>query len=99
MDTPIKDFCEKYKEKLKNDKDIAQRELDHWVDYRDRISFYVLEYGCCPGAYRIGSGYMGTTMFQLDKEDLEYLYNKYSKKVRQEMKERIEEIKEDYENI
>ena len=41
----------------------------------------------------------GNNLFQLDKEDLEYFYNKYSNLLKIEMGKNIEEIKENYKNI
>ncbi len=44
-------------------------------------------------------GYNGTNLFTLDDEDLEYLYNKYSKKLESEMLQNIEKVKDNYKDI
>jgi len=95
MDTGIRDFCVKYKEKLKNDKDIKENRLDFSTDFRDRISFNVNMYISCPNTMR-GFGYNGQNLFTLDAEDLEYLYKKYSKKMVAEMEQNIAKVKDSY---
>ena len=95
MDTGIRDFCVKYNEKLKNDKDIKENKLDFVSDYRDRISFNVNMYTSCPNAMW-SFGYNGQNLFTLDAEDLEYLHNKYSKKIEAEMERNIAKVKADY---
>ena len=95
MDTGIRDFCVKYKEKLKNDKDIKENQLDFSTDFRDRISFNVNMYISCPNTMR-GFGYNGQNLFTLDAEDLEYLYKKYSKKIEAEMEQNIAKVKDSY---
>jgi len=99
MDTVIRNFCKKYKEKLYNDKDIKENKTSFVNDYRDRINFYVLERTNNPNTYYIGGVYHGDTLFCLDEEDLKYLYNKYSKKIKEERDKNIEDIKEEYKDI
>ncbi len=94
MDTEIRDFLVKYKEKLKNDKDIKERKLSFLDDYRDRIKFRLNLYVSTPGSYCFVNN--GTTLFTLDEEDLEYLHKKYSKKAVDEMKQNISEIEGSY---
>ncbi len=98
MKTGIIDFCKKYEEKLINDKDIAEREMKRMDDLRDRITFRVNVLSICPAIMKIFIEYGGNTLFDLDEEDLKYLYNKYSKKIKEEMQENISEIKKMYEN-
>lgn len=98
MKTSIKDFCKKYEEKLINDKDIAEREMKRMYDLRDRITFRVNVLSICPSIMKSFIEYGGNTLFDLDEEDLKYLYNKYSKKIKEEMQENISEIKKMYEN-
>ncbi len=95
MNTGYRDFCEKYAEKLKNDKDIKENELDFFSDFRDRINFNVNVYVTNPRSYWMG-GYNGQNLFVLDEEDLKYLYDKYSKKIEAELKENVAKVKESY---
>jgi len=95
MDIGIRDFCVKYNQKLKNDKDIKENQLDFTSDYRDRINFNLNVYVTSPNTYWMGE-YNGQALFRLDEEDLEYLHNKYSKKIQAEMEQNIAKIKDDY---
>jgi len=95
MDTGIRDFCVKYNEKLKNDKDIKENELDFFSDFRDRINFNLNMYVACPNTHWMGQ-YNGQNLFRLDEEDLEYLHNKYSKKIEAEMEQNIAKVKYSY---
>jgi hypothetical protein len=100
MKTSYKDFCKKYKEKLVNDKDIEENKIDIFQDIRPRISFKVVIEERVPNTILIGwSPYIGTTVFTLDKEDLEYLYKKYSGRVKEEMEQNIAKVKESYEDF
>ena len=98
MSTPYRDFCKKYKEKLKNDKEIKEDSLSRYDDFRDRITFRVNVYATCPGLVRMG-GWAGDVLFNLDAEDLQYLYNKYSKKIKAEMEQNIAKVKDDYKDV
>jgi len=95
MATGIRDFCIKYNEKLKNDKDIKENQLDFFSDYRDRINFNLNMYVNCPNTMWKGQ-YNGQNLFKLDEEDLKYLHNKYSKKIEAEMEQNIAKVKDDY---
>ena len=95
MNTGYRDFCEKYAEKLKNDKDIKENQLDFFRDFRDRINFNVNMYVTCPNTVCI-FGYNGQNLFRLDEEDLKYLYDKYSKKIEDELKQNIAKVKDSY---
>jgi hypothetical protein len=97
MKTNYKDFCKKYKEKLIVDKDIAENVTDIFKDIRPRIKFKLVVDEHIPNTIFI-SNYpsIGIPLFVLDKEDLEFLYNKYSKRVKEEMEQNIEKIKENY---
>lgn len=95
MDTKFNEFCKKYLLKLKNDKDIEEVELDLYQDYRERISFYITEFSYTPNSHYLGEN--GSISFSLDKEDLKYFYDKYSKKLEDEMNKNIEQIKQMYE--
>ena len=96
MDTGYKDFCEQYKKKLENDKDIEENDLEYLTDFRDRISFNVNVFISCPNTQWVGGIYNGKNLFKLDDEDLEYLYKKYSKKIVAEMEQNIVNIKKSY---
>ena len=92
MDTGYRDFCKKYAEKLKNDKYIKENKSS---DYTDRIDFNVNMYVINPSSYWTGQ-YNGQNLFMLDEEDLKYLYNKYSKKMEDELKQNIAKVKDSY---
>lgn len=97
MKTGIKDFLIKYKEKLENDKDIKENNIDYSIDHRDRISFNLNVKSSDPISFP--SFDQGKNLFELDNEDIEYLYNKYSKKIDSELQQNIEKIKEEYKNL
>lgn len=86
----IKYFCEKYQEKLKNDKlnggkkDIGFASMFHKAPI---ITFRVCLDECHPGIHLHNTHY--PTLLTLDSEDLEYLFNKYLLQIPSE----IEEIK------
>jgi len=96
MKTAIRDFCRKYDEKLINDKDIAERDIPTFNDLRDRITFRVNVLSICPAIMKSFIEYSGNNLFDLDEEDLKYLYNKYSKKIEEEMRGNISEIEKMY---
>ena len=98
MSTEILEFCKVYEEKLRLDKDIAETEIDFLQDYRDRISFEV-------GVHR--RNFNMRNLFHvrgvrktitLDAEDLKHLYEKYSKKLQDELLTNIAKIKKEYES-
>jgi hypothetical protein len=95
MSTGIRDFCINYNKKLKNDKNIKEEKLDLLYDYRDRITFNINMHISCPNTRFIGQ-YTGQILFNLDEQDLEYLHKKYSKKIKDEMEQNIEKIKDTY---
>lgn len=96
MKTGILEFCTKYLEKLKNDKEIKELEIDVYKDNRPRISFYLKYRFNIPGSPTMSLGLSGKTLFDLDEEDLKYLYEKYSKRLTGEMNENIDNVKELY---
>jgi uncharacterized protein YneR len=96
MDTRIVTFCNNYLEKLKADKDIAENQIEVFEDYRDRIGFSVHVHRSCPNIRYLGQGQSGYGLFFLDNDDLKYLYDKYSKKVDEEMQRNIDEVKQVY---
>lgn len=93
MNTEIKRFCEYYNKKLKRDK--AVKEHGVMPEALTRFTFRVNVEENEIGVHFVYP-YNGTNILVLDDEDLEYLYNKYSKKILEEMKENIEQVKEDY---
>jgi hypothetical protein len=98
MATDIKEFCKKYKEKIKTDKDIAENEMNIFEDFRNRINFSVNMQEFSPGThFRVHYG--GHSLFQLDSEDLGYLYNKYSKKLEAEMRQAQADIEDSYKDV
>jgi tRNA G46 methylase TrmB len=102
MSKDIKIFCSKYKEKLKNDEDIkTNTDISPFFDFRERISFYLSYRKYIPASFEINIiGYNNdTSLFELDSEDLEYFYKKYSKKLNQELEKNIEKLKDEYKDI
>lgn len=98
MNTAIRDFCIKYRQKLNLDKDIEENPpIWFFDDRRDRIEFRLNVYAKSPSGIVLGYD-NGRNLFKLDDEDLQYLYDKYSKKIEQEKKENISEIEKMYEN-
>ena len=87
-----------YNEKIKNDKDIKENQSNLTVDLRDKISFNVNMHISCPGMIQ-AFGYNGQNLFTLDNEDLEYLHNKYSKKLEAEMEDNIAKVKASYKDV
>jgi len=96
MDTKYKDFCDNYKEKLVLDEDIATNEIALFRDYRHRVHFELHMTRRSPTQLMI-FGNPTQRMFTLDDEDIQYLYNKYSKKIQAERDANIAELKTKYE--
>lgn len=93
------EFCKKYKEKLKNDNDIAENPLgDFFVDYRQRISFFVSYFEFAPGIRPMGN-YSPVSVLKLDDEDLKYLYDKYYAKLQSERDELVAKLDKEYSSI
>jgi len=97
MTTKILDFCEAYLEKLRTDEDIRENPMDWGDDYRDRICFKV---GFTRNNMHYWGTFLGGTAFimELDKEDLKYLFDKYSRKLQEELNTNIFQITEKYES-
>lgn len=87
----MKEFILSYNEKLKNDRDIKERKIDLMEDYRDRITFTVHSkvYSLLSMSPSLN---VSPPLFTLDSEDLEYLYNKYSKIMEKEEEEELKKI-------
>lgn len=104
MANDILHFCTEYKRKIENDKQIKQikqNEIDKiyfFQDYVDRISFSVHAYSHNPRA-GICFGYYGRRVINLDEEDLKYLYNKYGKQLQNELQEKMDKLKGEYNAI
>lgn len=97
METGYRNFCKTYKEKLETDKDIEENKQSIFEDHRKRIWFYICSDYSYPMQLPSFIPYkMGAKLFNLDKEDLDYLYNKYSNKIEEELQRNIEELKKDY---
>lgn len=95
MQTGIRDFLVKYKEKLTTEKYIRENPLDKSIYFKSKITFKINVYD----SSGILVGYTGGNLFELDEEDLKYLYNKYSKGVEAEMMKNIEEVKNNYKDL
>ena len=98
MNTPVRDFCKKYKEKSVNDAHIKKLlgsgadPLEAIYDRSESINFYVISMTTIPFSMSNGR----EVFFQLDEEDLKYLYDKYYKQIEEEMLNNIEEVRESY---
>jgi len=88
------DFIKEYKRKLSLDKDIKESKLDFFTDFRDRIDFHVCMDSRSPRT--ITFGWRMNTMFELDDEDLIYLYNKYYPKIKEELEIEVYKINKKY---
>jgi hypothetical protein len=97
MKNNIKEFCELYKEKIINDKDITDKEIDCWIDFRERISFSLSSIKYCPGVITINA--TSNVLIELDDEDVLFLYNKYKTKLNSELEAKIDKIKQEYKNL
>jgi hypothetical protein len=92
------EFCNKYKKKLVNDKEISERKegkVEPYDDITDRINFRVNMTRAAPGYEVLGIN-NGDDFFILDQEDLDYLYAKYSKRLNEEMEKNIQEVRDQY---
>lgn len=87
MKTEAIDFCKKYKQNLYN-KEFLKKDNLSFLDKMDKnvVEFYIT----------IRENYQASLILKLDKEDLEYLYKKYSKKAQEELEQNIQELKEKY---
>ena len=100
MSTDIKRLCSKIVEKRKNDKSIAESEerLDQSFDFRKRIAFTVSYTERSPGLFPM-IGYHGMPTIDLDEDDLDYLYKKYSKKLKLELNDTIKKLEKEYNKL
>lgn len=96
MKTEALDFCKKYQESIRN-KEILENEkiLD------DISNSFIIKFDKKLIDFYIASKETGryenkTFLLKLDEEDLQYLYEKYSKKAKKELEENIEGLKEKY---
>ena len=94
MNSSIRDFFQKCKDKQKKDEDIKNNtNVDFLYDYRERIAFYIISKTSIP---MILGRWQTECFFELDDEDIEYFKNKYNKKLEQEKESNITEIKNSY---
>jgi len=96
MTTKILDFCETYLEKIRTDEDIKENPMKWANDCRNRIHFKVGFTKDNMHCWSISSGGLIPTI-KLDNEDLKYLFDKYSKKLQEELNTNIFQVKERYE--
>jgi len=80
MQTPIKDFCQKYKNSLEPDNRYKPR---FWLAYHMT-------------GHLTGEVYPLSGIFELDNEDMEYLFNKYSKRLQEEKDRQLKQIDAEY---
>ncbi len=88
METKIRDFCRKYKERkgkgfISDMLMPLNKKLIFRINVKDKGAVGLMMSD-------------GDNLFELDDEDLEYLYKKYSKRVVVEMNENIDNIKGAY---
>lgn len=108
MSKQILDFCKFYKKKLeikkKNEK--TRMEAEVMKDKKAKalmislagnenvtFSIHVKEHLFSQSEI---TPYTGVILFELDEDDLKYLYDKYSKRLQGEMEDNIHEIKSNY---
>lgn len=96
MNKDIKEFCKLYHEKIKNDLEIKNNPKSPFEDYTDRVTFSISFGKYAPAFFKVDFGRYPNTLFALDQEDLDYLYNKYSKKLQEELDANIEALKKEY---
>ncbi len=96
METKIADFCNTF---LENE-EINNLEEAKWSvnvgETRKRTYFYVKGVTIYPMS---PTSVKEVDYLVLDKEDLEYLFNKYSERAKEEMDENIKELQSRYEHI
>jgi len=86
-------FCKKYKEKKINDADLAVGDTGAGFGYIRKINFHVGYTEYAPMMSTLGEY---PTILDLDQEDIDYLYNKYSKQLREEKKRKLQKIEDEY---
>ena len=101
MSDKVLKFCKAYETKVVNDKKIKEIESKgdvietHMIaGHIDRINFKVSYSSQSPICFMFGTPNMNT--INLDKEDLDYLYKKYSKKLQEERADRIAKVEAEY---
>lgn len=80
IDSRILNFCKKYKKKLKNEKQEAKFQDAYMI----HLNHEPIVFSLC-----VGSGLSSEPILVLDDEDLEFLYNKYSKQLENEHQKNI----------
>ena len=98
MDNNILTFCKNYLKKLDNaKKDIENSSINKTFNddflTKKSISFNL---NMRESDFLISSK---TELFKLDDEDLKYLYDKYSKRIKDELNANIESVKQKYEGL
>lgn len=96
MNTGINRFCKKYLMKLEDAKKQLEEKTANITSpffTKETIDFKVCLNVSYPLAYVGGND---ISLFTLDEDDLKYLYDKYSKKLQEEMERNIEEVKKMY---
>jgi hypothetical protein len=85
-------FCKAVLKKKANDLDIKVKPLDPFMDYRDRVNFFITMTEFSPGTFPSMQYGIPTRLLRLDEEDIDYLYNKYSKLLKEELNEQIDKL-------
>ena len=74
-----------------------EKEKDPKDEYKERYIFSVAVEKRCPSIFFMG-GYPDLTLI-LDDEDIDYLFKKYSPRVKAEMEAEIDKVKKSYEGV
>lgn len=99
MKNKINEFIKKVKLKEINDKLISEDDSPHaWEDFRERVYFTLSVDEHTPALFQTNfhGGRSGTDLILLDTEDIKYFYDKYSKFAQDELNEKIESLKKEY---
>jgi len=87
-------FCRKYKDKQENDEKLRlEKDPNGFVL---KINFQVGYTESAENLMHLGTFTQYPTILDLDQEDIDYLYDKYSKRLQEEKKARIADIEKEY---
>ena len=103
MNMEIKNFIKKYREKIELDnkrKEFEEKRKDD-VHYMPNPYPFIRFYIGCEARHLYSFSHFPSynSIIELDNEDLEYLYSKYSKKLLEELDSNIEDIKNKYKEL
>lgn len=96
--TNYKEFIKAYHKKIKNDKDREDSFISPMDDTREKIAFQLTYSSHTPAYSGLRTDY-GKVLMTLDQEDIDYFYNKYKNRLEEEMRGKIDEIKNEYKDL